>query len=215
MIELISHVYADVAPNVCPWCKHAIHAEKRIAFQVTQLNYRDRYHAVFQCPRDECQLGFMAEYVYGINTYELKKAFPKLSDLPKVEAEVAEISTAFVEIYQQASIADSQDLDQVSGVGYRKALEFLIKDYCCHKQPEKSEEIKRATLSQVISNYVENGNIKGCAVRAVWLGNDETHYVKKWEDKDINDLKMLINLTCAWIKTEVLTEKYMKEMEKS
>lgn len=214
MIELINHVYADTAPNVCPWCKHAIHAEKKIAFQVSQANYRDRYHALFQCPRDECQLGFMAEYENGFNIYELRKVFPKLPATPKVEVEVAEISAAFVEIYQQAGVADSLELDQVAGVGYRKALEFLIKDYCCHKQPDKEEDIKKATLSQVISNYVDNGNIKACAVRAVWIGNDETHYVRKWEDKDINDLKMLINLTCAWIKTEVLTEKYMKEMER-
>lgn len=214
MIELFSHTYGDKAPNTCPWCKHAIHAEKITAFAIPPYNYSDRIHAIFQCPRDDCNLGFMAEYEQGFNSYELMKVFPQLPAKPRVEQEIAEISMAFVEIYQQAGIADSLELDQVAGVGYRKALEFLIKDYCCHKQPDKEEEIKRATLSQVISNYVDNGNVKACAVRAVWLGNDETHYVRKWEDKDINDLKMLISLTCAWIKTEVLTERYIKEMER-
>jgi hypothetical protein len=33
-----------------------------------------------------------------------------------------------VEIAQQASDAEQYGLDQIAGVGYRKALEFLIKD---------------------------------------------------------------------------------------
>lgn len=27
--------------------------------------------------------------------------------------------------------------------------------------------------------------------RAAWLGNDETHYVRKWPEKDVKDLKSL------------------------
>jgi hypothetical protein len=50
------------------------------------------------------------------------------------------------------------------------------------------------------------------AKRAAWLGNDEIHYVRKWEDRDINDLKILIELTCGWVRNNLLTEKYMAEM---
>ena len=49
--------------------------------------------------------------------------------------------------------------------------------------------------------------------RAVWLGNDETHYVRKWEDKDISDLKRLIKLTVNWIENNLLTQDYMSTME--
>lgn len=64
----------------------------------------------------------------------------------------------------------------------------------------------------VIDNYVTDVNLKACAKRAAWLGNDETHYVKKWENRDIHDLKILIKLTCGWIVNNILTEKYMTEM---
>ena len=47
---------------------------------------------------------------------------------------------------------------------------------------------------------------------ATWLGNDETHYVKKWENKDITDLKNLIDLTLAWIGLELKTEEYTNDM---
>ena len=52
------------------------------------------------------------------------------------------------------------------------------------------------------------------AKRATWLGNDETHYYKKWPEKDISDLKILIQLTVNSIDNQLLIEKYEKEMDK-
>tara|TARA_R110000850_G_scaffold183823_1_gene309402 strand:+ start:158 stop:367 length:210 start_codon:yes stop_codon:yes gene_type:complete len=68
-------------------------------------------------------------------------------------------------------------------------------------------------LGACINEYVNDANVKVCASRAAWIGNDETHYVRKWGEKDINDLKTLLRLTSAWILNELLTEKYLREME--
>jgi hypothetical protein len=54
--------------------------------------------------------------------------------------------------------------------------------------------------------------VKECAKRAAWLGNDETHYTRKWETKDVSDLKLLVKLTVNWIDNVLLTEKYIAEM---
>ena len=48
-------------------------------------------------------------------------------------------------------------------------------------------------------------SVELCASRATWLGNDETHYIKKWPDKDLSDLKKLIDLTLHWISADILT----------
>jgi hypothetical protein len=50
------------------------------------------------------------------------------------------------------------------------------------------------------------------AKRAAWLGNDETHYIRKWEDKDLDDLKKLIKLTVLWIEMEQMTKDALVEM---
>lgn len=113
----------------------------------------------------------------------------------------------------QSSSAEHYQLDQIAGVGYRKALEYLIKDYAIHKSPNDKERIKSLFLGNVINEFVDDKNVQECAKRAAWLGNDETHYVRKWEEKDINDLKTLIKLTEAWITNNLLTEKYMSEMQ--
>jgi len=50
------------------------------------------------------------------------------------------------------------------------------------------------------------------AKRATWLGNDETHYLRKWESKDINDLKTLLQLTINSIENQLLAKAYESDM---
>ncbi len=140
--------------------------------------------------------------------------FPKPDSKTTFMEGVAEISESFVTIYSQAQEAEGLALTELVGVGYRKALEFLIKDYLINKSPEKEEEIKKMMLSKCISEFVDNPNIKKCATMAAWLGNDETHYVRTWPEHDLQDLKTLIELTQHWIAMEVITSKYEKEMKK-
>jgi len=70
---------------------------------------------------------------------------------------------------------------EICGVGYRKSLEFLIKDYLIGRAPEGEgqaaavEAIKKKFLGTCIKEDIEDANIKLVAQRATWLGNDETH----------------------------------------
>lgn len=118
----------------------------------------------------------------------------------------------FQVIYNQANSAEQLNLLEICGVGYRKAFEFLIKDYAKKNYPDEIETIEKKALGRCINDYVEDERIKKVAKRAVWLGNDETHYVRKWEGKDLNDLKKLIELSLHWIEMEVLTESFEEDM---
>ncbi len=212
----------DREPDTCPLCHHAISPKEHVSTVTGPPSAEDRLlECVFQCPRRECGQLFIARYrrfrrfdgvriSFGeFEMVELVPTNPKPAGIPK---EVGEISPNFVTIYEQAIAAESYGLDQIAGAGYRKSLEFLVKDYCILKQPGAAEEIKKSWLGQCIGSWVEDAKVKGCAKRAAWLGNDETHYLRKWESKDINDLKILITLTVNWIHNDILTERYMKEM---
>jgi hypothetical protein len=50
------------------------------------------------------------------------------------------------------------------------------------------------------------------AKRCVLLGNDETHYVRKWLEKDVTSPKQLIDLTVRWIENEVETKRILEDM---
>ncbi len=100
------------------------------------------------------------------------------------------------------------------GIGLRKALEFLIKDYAGSLNPADDAAIKASTLAQCITRYITDVNVKACAERAAWLGNDETHYIRKWDSKDVKDLRTLVHLVVNWIDNSLLTKKYLEGMQR-
>ena len=122
-------------------------------------------------------------------------------------------SSMFVQIYGESEFAEQNNLKQICGVGYRKALEFLIKDYLIKKSPAQEADIKKKLLGDCIKDLIDNPKIKEISKRATWLGNDETHYFKKWEGRDLNDLKKLIEITVHFISMELEADNYMEEMK--
>lgn len=122
------------------------------------------------------------------------------------------ISPYFVKIYWEAESAENRKLFQIYWIWYRKAIEFLIKDYLINLKPELEEDIKKDTLWNCIKNYIDNKKIQEISKRAVWLWNDEIHYIRKWEDKDLSDLKKLIDITLYYIFMEIESDSIIEEM---
>ena len=116
------------------------------------------------------------------------------------------LSPNFVKIYNQALAAETSGLNEIAGLGYRKALEFLIKDFVIHEHPNDKEAIKKMFLGNCIKTYIDDPRIKTLAERSIWLGNDEAHYVRKHTDRDVNDMKSFIKATEYSISVVLITK---------
>lgn len=104
---------------------------------------------------------------------------------------------------------------EICGGGFRKALEFLTYDYAIKKNPESESVIKgMGQLSNIISTYLPNDFTKLNVASAAWLGNEEVHYVKKYEDLDIDDLIEFIDDVITQIELNEKLEEKMKLMPK-
>jgi hypothetical protein len=206
-------VRLDKFPDSCPLCHYAIDA---VTQGLARLNdeTRSRLEIVFLCPRLRCQSLFIARYYQGLHFSH--HAYSESLPFKPLEFEWADpiksISPNFCTIANEAQNAENQGWKLIAGPGYRKALEYLIKDYLCELKPAEAEKIKNVQLGTCIENYVGNNNIKQMAKRAAWLGNDETHYLRKWEDKDLEDLKKVLELTVHWISMEELTKSVVTDM---
>lgn len=201
----------DIEPNECPFC------HKRITTRINQAFTKDKIlEIVYRCPDSDCGRTFIGiyqnEYVGNSWQFRYKSSTVGTFIETNFSDNIKELSNNFVEIFNQASKSESLNLNHISGIGYRKALEFLIKDYLTSIKPDKEENIKKKFLGKCIKEDIDNMNVKEMAERATWLGNDETHYVRKWESKDIVDLKLLIKVTLHWIEMELLTEQYKNDM---
>ncbi len=206
----------DKAPDKCPLChRHVL--PKLISGHIPSQDVKivESIQIVFQCPNDRCNKLFIG-YYYNRNIspsdFFFRFSAPRSPEKVQFSDKINDLSPSFVEIYNQAIAAEGFSLTEIVGVGLRKALEFLIKDFIINQNPEKEEEIKQAHLAKCIKDYIEDALIKETALRAAWLGNDETHYIRKWTKKDISDLKILIKLTLNFIENILLVKHYKKEM---
>lgn len=172
---------------------------------------------VFRCTHSLCSELFIGKYVLAIHgtrpEYALQSVGPISAKQTTFPESIQNISQTFCEIYAQSEHAEAEELEQLVGIGLRKALEFLVKDFACSENAGKEAEIRAAMLSACIHQYINDANVKECAKRAAWLGNDETHYTRKWESRDVSDLKLLVRLTANWIENSLLTKRYIAEMQ--
>lgn len=218
----------DREPSSCPLCHYSINPNEREWSLCPSNGVPERVvEVVYRCPRLECGRVFIARYertgrfresiladrsVAGHGELRLLECLPGATLRPHVPKEIQEASPDFCAIYAQALTAEAFGLDQIAGGGLRKALEFLIKDFCLVLHPNSALDIRRSLLGQCIERFVSSADIKACARRAAWLGNDELHYERRWADQDVDTLKQLIQLTMTWIHNVLLTKHYEREM---
>lgn len=196
-------------PSKCPFCHKAITPNFHFGFE----NEFESLEVFVSCPDHDCQKTFIG-YYRSAGTYFFYDDKTSIGEIIKREFSdtIKEISDSFVLIYNQSFAAEQQNLTEICGVGYRKALEFLIKDFAIKNAPEKKDEIEKKPLGKCIADYIDDNRIKSVSKRAVWLGNDETHYIRKWEGKNLTDMKKLIDLTLHWVEMVELTESFEEEM---
>lgn len=69
-----------------------------------------------------------------------------------------------------------------------------------------------SALGSCIQDRIVDVKIKEMARRATWLGNDEAHYVRKWHDRDLQDMKIIIRLLVSMVEQEHLYNEYLAGM---
>lgn len=209
-------IYLEGEPDECPFCKKGI-----VPVYRSGVLSQDGAELVYQCSNNTCKKAFVGYYeerglaggrsripkfvfTHSMHGTFLKKTFSEI---------VNRVSEKFEEIYNQAKSAEESGLDKIAGMGYRKALEFLVKDYIIYKDPSLADEIKKKFLGKCIKENVDNPDLKAIAELAAWLGNDETHYERRWMEKDIGDLKQLIDIAIHWLEMEVSSKTIIEEMK--
>ncbi len=202
-------------PTTCPRCGVAYreYPKNTYIFQCDSIvNYiGTRVYSFYFCPH--CGKGFLVEYSVlddfhhfspssTLKTYNAM-AYPAPARVRAFSQEIEDLSPNFVKIYHQAEQAENTGLSDICGLGYRKALEFLVKDYAIAFNPTETESIKSLMLSPCINKYIDNPKIKALATASTWIGNDETHYVRKHEDYNIEHLKVFISSVAAFIESDL------------
>lgn len=190
-------------PQKCPICHCKIFpkilsANKRYS-DSENCNY---CVAFFQCPScnkvysASAKIEFEASSLFTSTCYFFPSSdasftpfAPEIPELPQALKQDA--FKKFQSVYNDACAADSYGLHEVAGIGYRKCIEFLIKDFLLLTSPENEKEIcdPKKTLMSLINKLITDPGLQEIAAKTTWLANDETHYTRLHTDKDLNDVR--------------------------
>lgn len=189
--------------GLCPLCNHAIDPQFISGIDVECEDDEYCCILIFRCTN--CHDIFVTRHDRCNSFSRLEWVYPNNAPMINFTDELKEISPQFIKIYSQAKFAEENSLDELAGIGYRKSLEFLIKDFLIAVQHEDETEIKKKMLGNCIE-LLENPQLKKASTGATWIGNDETHYERRNSDYNINHLKAFIQLTVGLINNEMISK---------
>ncbi len=179
-------------PMICPYCGVYTEATAVIGESFSLTGNKSAIVISFQCTR--CKKSFLAVYIEENHCYTLNTIIP-IAENDEVHEGLKTVSPEFERIHQQAYRAELRGDIDLAAVGYRTALEVLVKDFAIRELGEKEEEVTSKKLAQAIEDY--SGSIELLATSDVvrMLGNDYTHYLKKYENIGFETLKHYYNVT--------------------
>ncbi len=213
--------YHPKHPNICPHCHVVNKPDAKWESPTKDTDGIDSNISVWQCANSECRRLFIALYQLVGGKPELIRflnGYPKGPDWPKPILELEDGNgdeieqSRFIKTYLQSLEAENYGLDEIAGMGFRKAVEYLVKDWAIKNNPDDSEKIKSLWLGQVIKKYYE-GDLKDILERATWLGNDQAHYNRLFEEFDIDVLKELIALIMVELDRQYKMKHYIDTIQ--
>lgn len=197
-------------PCKCTFCNRIVELTLKDGFY-QQIDEQIEGLLITECPK--CKYLSVTLYPNLIPPYYDDAAYP-YSQLPPdeeytkivVPKEVLDISKDFQDLLDQASKAEANNLDDLAAIGYRRALEFLIKDFCIYKWPDEIDNIKKEHLHASIQRLKEiSPIIENVANKIKTIGNDHTHYVKKYP-YTYQEMKKLIEILIPFIHGALMLE---------
>jgi hypothetical protein len=194
-------------PDTCPICHSHVVPE----FLYAHFNDSDgsMITAMYYC---SCSAIFLATYVRNFRgEYDLQTVFPDSFVGTEFSEDIKNLSPNFAVIYNQALHAESLLLDRICGMGYRKAVEYLVKDFCIHENPDDSNKIWSESLNASI-NRLNYAPMKELADKCRLLGNDEVHTIIRYEE-GLPEMKIFILSLVRYVEMVLNSEKLLHPVQ--
>ncbi|WP_283582892.1 hypothetical protein [Limosilactobacillus difficilis] len=176
-------------PQQCPVCLHDI--ELKPVYKEFGTNGQ---LWVFKCPRYQCQAVFSV-----LHTEHKTVQFPGDNQSLMNQDELRAISERFVTTYNQAIKAERLKMTELYGEGYRKAVEYLVKDFLIKfgNLSKSEKQISKMHLGDAV-NKLPDARLVNLAKASTWLGNDQSHVLQKHPEYGVEDLKKFIEALAAF-----------------
>ena len=182
-------------PITCPYCDNYI---EPVPVESSRLPYDARSTALlvsYRCPA--CDKKFIGIYVLNGNNADYLSMVP-IANEETISDVFEKISPRFVAIHQQAFRAEARGDTEIAIVGYRTAMEILLKDYAVGTLKKPEEEVIRKGLRQTIGDYAPEDIVAAADVVRI-IGDDYTHYVNSHPDIEFYEFKNYYDILLSFL----------------
>lgn len=114
------------------------------------------------------------------------------------------LSPRFIDSYNQSLRAEAIKDFELAAIGYRHAVECLIKDYAIIELKKDHEEVVGKKLINAIGEYLGEKELVATADVIRILGNDYAHYERKYPQHDFELLKSYMQIFIGLIETKLM-----------
>lgn len=196
-----SSVVSFEIPTVCPHCSSSL---QPIIRDSRLLAFGEQLLLVISYIGNCCNVPFYATYKYCNSQTTLLDIYPHLKSITLPD-KIKELSPRFANLYEQSYSAEQNGCIELAGSGYRNSIEILIKDFAINKLKAPENEVCKMSLYEAIGTYLKEVNLETSAADVIRvLGNDYTHYQRKYNDIDFIVVKKYLEIFIQQIDTKLL-----------
>lgn len=149
------------------------------------------------------------EFFFACHNTPEKKAknvclYPTIQFVPYQNETLASISERFIDMFNQALQCEFNENYELAAIGYRSALEILIKDFAINELGKSIEEVSGKKLHAAIGEYLNQNELVNTADVIRILGNDYTHYQRRYPQHDFELLKAYMDIFLKQIEVKYM-----------
>lgn len=184
-------------PQACPHCGFGNDAIP----EDTNYFYLDSDQIIFRhlwrCT--SCNKKYFSLSKYKNGSTDSDNPAPIIFVYPSTEANyksdiIEKFSPRFIEMYNQSLSAELRNDLDLASMGFRAALEILVKDYAINELHADEDVVCKNSLYDAIGEYLKTPDLVASADVVRILGNDYVHYKRKYPEHDFVLLKSYMDI---------------------
>lgn len=189
-------------PLYCPICNLA--QDGAIADRKLWNAGDGRFYGTIMYTCNRCRKKYLATYDVDVRSHSgsFGAFYPTVSTTYTNDI-IEPVSPRFIAMYNQAYRAEQAGDIELAAVGYRQALECMVKDYAIAELGKSHEEVASKSLYNAIVEYLETDLVSTADVIRI-LGNDYAHYERRHMEVDFPILKRYMGIFIQLLETKLL-----------
>jgi len=187
-------------PAACPHCSISCDP---VIVKPCHVEIQEQQFILLVLRCTSCKKLFVATYLSENKVVKSFDIIPKNATIFH-DSLFVDLSPRFIDIYNQALRARDNNDFELASIGYRAAIEILIKDYAIKELNKPESEVVKKSLYNAIAEYLKPDNLIPTADVIRILGNDNAHYERKYSQYSFEIIQQYMDIMIGVIRAHLL-----------